>query len=71
MEDSLYPKCDFTIWFRSVNEHNITEIPIEGIKTGKKSDISSTLQLLIFLLKELYPTGSMVHYIKMDQVYLM
>ncbi|CAF0942936.1 unnamed protein product [Rotaria sordida] len=30
----LYPDCDFTIWFRSVNENNITEKPIEGRKTG-------------------------------------
>lgn len=37
MEDTpLYPNCDFAIWFRSVNETNTTEIPIEGIKTGKK-----------------------------------
>ncbi|CAF2314857.1 unnamed protein product [Rotaria sp. Silwood2] len=35
MEKSLlYPDCDFTIWFRSVNEHNITEKPITGQKTG-------------------------------------
>jgi hypothetical protein len=30
----LYPNCDFTIWFRSVNENNITMEPIEGKKTG-------------------------------------
>ncbi len=37
MEDShLYPNCDFAIWFRSVNETNTTEKPIEGKKTGKK-----------------------------------
>ncbi|CAF1013350.1 unnamed protein product [Adineta steineri] len=35
MEKSIiYPNCDFTIWFRSVNENNITEIPIEGKTTG-------------------------------------
>jgi len=37
MENSrLYPNCDFAIWFRSVNENNTTEKPIEGRKTGKK-----------------------------------
>jgi hypothetical protein len=37
MDNSLlYPKCDFAIWFRSVNENNITEKPIEGKKLGKK-----------------------------------
>ncbi|CAF4451502.1 unnamed protein product, partial [Adineta steineri] len=34
MEKSIiYPNCDFTIWFRSVNENNITETPIEGKTT--------------------------------------
>ena len=32
----LYPHCDFNIWFRSVNEDNVTETPIEGHKIGKK-----------------------------------
>ena len=32
----LYPNCDFSIWFRSVNENNVTEKPMEGRKTGKE-----------------------------------
>jgi hypothetical protein len=37
MEKSLlYPDCDFAIWFRSVNENNTTEKPVEGRITGKK-----------------------------------
>ncbi|CAF3334375.1 unnamed protein product [Rotaria socialis] len=31
---ALYPDCNFSIWFRSVNENNVTETPLEGRKTG-------------------------------------
>lgn len=30
----LYPDCDFSIWFRSVDEETTTEDPIEGHTTG-------------------------------------
>jgi hypothetical protein len=69
MEKSLlYPDCDFSIWFRSVNENNITEKPIEGRKIGKKLNI---LLVLLSLKKELFLIGSMVVCIKMGLVFLM
>ena len=67
----LYPDCDFAIWFRSVNENNITEQPIEGRITGKNSSISFTFLILLFSKKELFPSGLMVVCIKMVLVYLM
>jgi hypothetical protein len=69
MEKSLlYPDCDFSIWFRSVNENNTTEKPIEGRKIGKKLNI---LLVLLSLKKELFLIGSMVVCIKMGLVFLM
>lgn len=70
----LYPDCDFTIWFRSVNERNTTEKPIEGRITGKQLHIISLLCLHIVkknFLKEQFLNGSMVAFIKMDLVYFM
>jgi hypothetical protein len=66
----LYPDCDFAIWFRSVNESNVTEEPIEGKKTGKNEDIVSD-DFLLRKQKELFLNGLMDVSIKMGPVYLM
>jgi hypothetical protein len=69
----LYPDCDFAIWFRSVNENNVTGEPIEGKKTGKNEDVVSDDDddFLLRKQKELFPNGSMDVSIKMGPVYLM
>lgn len=38
---ALYPDCDFSIWFRSVNEDSTTVTPIQGRKTGIPIDMIS------------------------------